>query len=208
MPSEDELEEIANAIEEKTGKTLEDKSLSGILAQIANQDFNVIVARASYDHVNMDMLVCAKLVNAVMRSTIFDVIIKVEKGTGFDYSRIFSVTDEFETQGQIDVDASSVTFELIHTATQYEGLAVIQEKVGDFNEEPALSTYQYNGGVYLKDEGYGNFIAVDNHAVSVVSDDSDIITEFNISDVVFDSSVDVINVSEEDLQKLVGLQLI
>lgn len=177
------------------------------MPQIANQDFNVIVARASYDHVSMDMLVCAKLVNAVMRSTIFDVIIKVEKATGFDYSRIVGVTDKFESQGQIDVDASSVTFKLIHTATQYEGLAVIQEKVGDFNEEPGLSTHQYNGGVYFNEEGYGNFIAVDNHAVNVVYDDNDIITELNISDIVFDSTARVINISEEDLQKLVGLQL-
>ena len=194
MPSEDELEEIANAIEEKTGKTLEDKSLSGILAQIANQDyFNLGDANGGYP---TEYAVVCQESRGTLLDCFFDAI--------GDLKGKFKVCSYYRDKDNVltirycgpDQNPNYFTFSVSYSIETYRVLANIANQVGPgFALAPDANNY------LLADSAH---VCVDGHGI-IITDDDEQIASCVKGDAITEGQI--VNIAEEDMQYLIGVSL-
>ena len=168
------------------------------MPQIANQDYNVI--RPVYaDVIEHDASALGMLSGHIKRGTIFDVLIE-QSSYGIakvitlkgDYGVIF-ITPEDNSIQEISIDWSP---------TQYEGLAAVQVACQIEDELPQLGM---NASGVLLESNKETYLCVDGKLVNVTTNELSLVATLSVSNDVPGQDDSWVNVSFEELQKLVGV---
>lgn len=175
------------------------------MPQVAQQDYKCLKAHAS---INGDAAVLSALVKSIENHTIFDVILDLTtSGAG-----IVRVVSYFYDEGEGGVqfyddtvgEINSVSLD--YTATQYEGLAAIQEAENFFGSLPEITTINSQGVDYLLEGNEGVYVCIDGYSLIVTTDENGKIGALNISEIAITD--EHINITWEDAQKLIGLPIV
>lgn len=178
------------------------------MPQIANQDYNII--RPAYaDTIPHDAEALGQLAGHIERGTIFDVILfYIDGDGGKEYFRPTGLTipeDSWPSIDYFDSYLSENTYiELRYTPTQYSGLAAVQRACELTKKLPVLT--KSGDDDYLTEDNSSLFICVNGCLVLAESDDSDKIVSLTVTDQKAESGT-YADISEDDLQKLIGLSL-
>lgn len=165
-----------------------------IIPSIVQQNYLKIEGKSIYDcHLR------AGLAKAIQNGTIFDVLITYSHNNDVATCRILSVEAEnvyiFST-----FEGDTVPINISFTATQYEGLAAIQDSIDDYSAIPKFEEYE---GGFLNETALGTgFVGVNGNKLSVTVDDGKIAAL-----VISDEENAEIDISLEDAQKLIGLPI-
>ena len=166
------------------------------MPQVAQQDYNVVKCKS-----DKDAAAYARLVRATELNTILDTLIdRTAEQNGI--SKVLAWNPQTNAVGYIDGDDMEITYySLPYTATQYEGLAAIQDAIDDYSDIPQ---FEEDEGGFLNETALGaGVVGVDGKKLSVTVSDDDKIAALSISD---EEGADV-DISWEDAQKLIGLPI-
>lgn len=171
------------------------------MPQIAQQDYNV-VKPAYADYIHNDAAALGVLAGHIERGTIFDVLVKIAKD-GDSFSRVVAASKEYGNIMVVDPEDGTLTFcPNGYTPTQYEGLAAVQVACELTENLPSLAVNDYN---YLMEDNSSYYLCADGKIVIVTLDDEDKIAALQVSSESPSDESDWVNVSFEELQKLIGL---
>lgn len=185
------------------------------MPSIAQQDYIVIAPKVG-NTVDVDAYALGQLAKILekMDTSIFDVIVKnVALNTGEDEPNLGRIEaigydSHIKTLGMLDGGNQDFKYLSIpYTATQYEGLAAVQEAgealfpgEGEKDDIPILQITE----TFLRDNNIGYFITdPEGHKISVTATDGKL-ASVAISEEIED---DGIKVPFEEIQKLIGLPI-
>ena len=176
------------------------------MPQIANQDYNV-VKPAYADYVKVDAQALGMLAGYFDRGTIFDCVINnAVGGDENDFERIISIEETLRLIyffSASDGEVGHISFP--YNSTQYDGLAAVQVAVEATGSLPELIDWEETG--YLGEDINGKYICVGNKLVSVEYGEDYKITKLTVTNEDPEEGDDFVNISSDDLQKLIGVEL-
>lgn len=174
---------------------------------IKKQSEHPIIRPAYAKAVVYDAEALGQLAGHVERGTIFDVLVEKATDDTDGLTRVLNVGGEFPYLFLYlfsAPDASVMPLQIEYNPTQYSGLAAVQKAVGATTEIPELAT----NDDFLIETTEGRFICVGDKFVSATKDDDDKAIAFAITDTSPTAGTDYINISADDLQKLIGLPIL
>ena len=172
------------------------------MPQIANQDYNVIRPEYAND-VSVDAIALSKLSAHRERGTIFDVVIVDANIDDPTFSRVLDYNKQ-------SMNVPGKTIDVPYSPDNYIGLSAIQREMQMEDALPYLYLVDPPTEPYLAENGRDTLICVDGFKViGEIFDDKFI--SFTVSSEKVAPETEYgsgyVNISEEDLQKLVGLEL-
>lgn len=172
------------------------------MPQIANQDYNII--RPEYaDDISIDAIALSKLSAHRERGTLFDVVTVDANIDDPTFSRVLDYDNR-------SMNISNQTIAVPFSPDIYIGLSAIQREMQMKNALPELYLVDPPAEPYLAESGQDTLICVDGFKViGEIFDDKFISFTVSSEKVAPESEYGsaYVNISEEDLQKLVGLEL-
>lgn len=178
------------------------------MPQIAQQDYLSVPHINEIDFGN-DMRLLAGLVKGIEIKTFFDIVVSWEAdGDIFEERTIgYSLHD-----GAIFIGGASIdTIDFAYTATQYEGLAAVQDALakveGSYQDQPTgLSSRSEDIGDVLIEDGSGDVICdEDGHYITFSVDGDGYLASVAISEEIAEGGL---LVPFEEIQKLIGLPIL
>lgn len=178
------------------------------MPSVAQQDYIVIAPKVG-DMINVDAYALGQLAKILEKkdNSIFDVIVDYD---GFNRSKIIGIFDEdthFMIASVLTKESSIKQYNILYTATQYEGLSAVQEAgeaqhpgAGIKDDIPLL----VNVEDYLNETSSGYYITdLEGHKISVTVANGKL-ASVAISE---ETDPDGIKVPFEEIQKLIGLPI-
>lgn len=171
------------------------------LEQKVNQSYDVITPKIATD-IPWDAYAIGQLRNSIDQNTILNTKLLYRKGTTEVYN-ILSSGNGFVT---IFKDSAPYYTRIVvtnYSVEQYDGLAKVQEAVNLTNAFPEIGYGSDDES--LAETNTGKYLCVEDKLVKPNLDDADMIIGFTISEQ--SPEGEYVNISSDDLQKLVGFQL-
>lgn len=167
------------------------------MPQIANQDYNVIKPVYA-DHVEHDAVALGMLSGHIDRGTIFDVLIEQSYGI----AKVITLKGNYGVTFITPEDDSIYVIPIDWSPTQYEGLAAVQVACQIDDAIPELGM---NASGVLLESNKKTYLCVDGKLVNVTANELSLVATLSVSNDVPGQDDSWVNVSFEDLQKLVGV---
>jgi hypothetical protein len=181
------------------------------MPQIANQDYNIVAPQYA-SSIFLDAAALGQIAGHIERGTIWDIILDGSKDASEkDFSRVYGLSKDIAWEFYMIFfwdcfENEAYGLEIWYTQSQYEGLAAVQEACGLVSHVPILVNKELSGGTLVVGERYSEkYICVDGKHLGYEEEDG------TITGIIF-TNVEAtpgtfVNITAEDAQKLVGVQI-
>ena len=179
------------------------------MPSIAQQDYIVIKTSASPRPFTIDAAALSQIAGCMSRGNIYDCLLQNYDGNNEYFARIIAFAPSSKAIFYYEWNAGEVdSIEVSYTATQYQGLAAVQQAIdeqeGMMDRLPVLTA---DGNHYLAEDDFGGYICVDNKFL-LASPINMKIASLTMADTGPGEGDDFVNITWEDAQKLIGLPLV
>ena len=180
------------------------------MPQIANQDYNLI--KSTYKTDSLDYFAYANLLSAILRGTIFDVIIQgpIIQGEESGLFRVISLTsvpgEYFINFASSDYGVERINFRADYTPDNYRVLGKIEMQLPDKSMDFLSDDTEENKYLTAKSDEFFYYVVVGGKCIEIGIDDEQIVSA-QISDVNPPQGAKTVSLTVEDVPNIVGLGL-